>query len=120
MQYTIGGTEYIATDNSNGVITGLGISSGSINYTTGELHISFGTPIDNCTTVFLSYFYTQTLLPDNNTLIFATYKLNTPINVTELGILNSVGQMVLYSTFPPMQFDSIRNHIGAAFHVIKP
>ncbi len=120
LQYTIASTVYKATDNGAGVVTGTGISSGTINYATGELVIHFSSPIDTSSVIFLSYTYRLTQLPDNNTLIFATYKLAKIVNVTEMGILNTAGQMVAYSTFPPMQFDSIRNHIGGAFHIIKP
>jgi hypothetical protein len=43
--YTIGTTEYEATDNGDGAITGTGITSGSIVYTTGVVEITFSSPL---------------------------------------------------------------------------
>ena len=53
--YTIGGTDYTATDDGNGNITGTDISSGSIDYDTGSWSITFSTAPDNSTNITADY-----------------------------------------------------------------
>lgn len=54
LSYTIGSTSYEATDDGAGAITGTGISSATINYTTGALAITFSTAPDAYTAVDVS------------------------------------------------------------------
>ena len=51
--YTVGSTEYEGTDDGAGVITGTGLT-GTIDYTTGAIALTFATEPDNNTTIDLA------------------------------------------------------------------
>jgi hypothetical protein len=51
----IGGVAAIAVDNSNGGFTGASVTSGTINYTTGAISITWSTVPDNLASVLLTY-----------------------------------------------------------------
>ncbi len=53
--YTIAGTNYTANDDGNGNITGTNISSGSIDYNTGSISITFSTAPDNGSNITVDY-----------------------------------------------------------------
>ena len=55
LKYTISGTQYTAQDDGNGNITGEHITSGSINYETGERSVEFDTDPDNGTDIIDEY-----------------------------------------------------------------
>jgi len=54
ISYTIGGTAYTATDNGLGTITGTDLS-GTINYTTGEVSLTFTVAPDAATDITADY-----------------------------------------------------------------
>lgn len=54
ISYTIGGTAYTATDNGKGTISGTNCS-GTINYDTGEVSLTFTTAPDNGTNINANY-----------------------------------------------------------------
>ncbi|MCH8837259.1 MAG: phage tail sheath subtilisin-like domain-containing protein [Candidatus Marinimicrobia bacterium] len=54
VSFTRGGTPITATDDGAGAITGTGVT-GTIDYTTGAISLTFGTAIDNDTNVFTDY-----------------------------------------------------------------
>lgn len=56
--YTIGGVSYSATDDGNGNITGTNLT-GTIDYASGALDLSFSTPPDAGTNVTVSYTYAK-------------------------------------------------------------
>jgi len=53
ISYTVGSTDYEGTDDGAGVITGTGLT-GTINYTTGAIALTFTTAPDNNTTIDLA------------------------------------------------------------------
>jgi len=55
ISYTVGGNIYTATDDENGNITGTEITSGSINYSTGDISLVFTTAPDNGSTIQVQY-----------------------------------------------------------------
>jgi len=55
VHYTIGGTDYEGQDDGNGNITGTHISSGSIDYETGDISLTFDTAPDNGTAITCDY-----------------------------------------------------------------
>jgi hypothetical protein len=56
--YTITGVQYTANDaNADGILTGTGLSSGSVNLTTGVVHLTFSTAPDNTTNITMDYRY---------------------------------------------------------------
>lgn len=57
LTYVISGTTFTATDNGSGTISGSGISSGTINYDTGEIAVTFSGSPANPSTVTITYRY---------------------------------------------------------------
>jgi len=55
IQYTIGTSVYDAYDDGSGNISGANISSGSVNYSTGVVDITFSTAPDNGSTIPVAY-----------------------------------------------------------------
>lgn len=55
VEYTIGGVSYTSHDDGNGNISGAYISSGSINYQSGDISITFSTAPDNGTNIRVRY-----------------------------------------------------------------
>lgn len=53
--YTLGGSAKIATTNAAGVVTGVGISSGSVNQATGAYALTYATAPDNGTAITSSF-----------------------------------------------------------------
>jgi hypothetical protein len=53
--YIIGGTTYNAVDDGAGVITGTHITTGSVDYLSGDINITFDTAIDNGADVVCDY-----------------------------------------------------------------
>lgn len=62
VNYRIAGVNYTATDDGAGNITGTNISSGTVNYTTGNISITFSSPPDNGSTVTVNYRAYTTIL----------------------------------------------------------
>jgi len=55
LTYTVGGTKYQTTDDGNGAFSQTGVLSGTINYTTGEISLTFTTAPDTDTYINLTY-----------------------------------------------------------------
>jgi len=62
---TVSGATVTANDNGSGTLTGTGISSGTVNYNTGALSITFSTAPDNTTTVLGQIQYSSEIGQDN-------------------------------------------------------
>ena len=56
VNYTIGGEVYVANDDGKGNIAGDYISSGTVNYDTGEISIEFSSPPDDGTEIAAGYY----------------------------------------------------------------
>lgn len=59
--YTISGNEYEAVDNGSGVITGTGITAGSINYGNGAISITFASAPDDGAKIWSNYSYNSAI-----------------------------------------------------------
>ncbi|RLE64909.1 MAG: hypothetical protein DRJ47_06440 [Thermoprotei archaeon] len=57
IHYTIGGVSYTATDDGSGSISGSHISSGSVDYSSGTVDITFDTAPDADTNITIDYSY---------------------------------------------------------------
>ena len=111
LYYTIADTSYVAMDNGSGSVIGTGISSGLLDYTTGQLDITFTQPTQSgyYTTCQYSYKTTLTLNPDTP-YVFAEYKVNDDLDITEFCIEDEENKALAYVTFPPINFYSIYNY----------
>jgi hypothetical protein len=112
--YTISGTSYIAHDDGFGSIVGTGITSGSINYISGEISIEFSGYTDTGTQVISQFQYR--VLPDitSGTNFVIECKTYDKLEVTELAIEDVNKNVLLYATFPPIEFEGMYNHIASA------
>lgn len=71
VSYTVGSTAYTASDSTtNGVISGTGCS-GTVNYNTGKIALSFDTAPDNSTNITVAYSYNKVAVGDRNDQLFA-------------------------------------------------
>lgn len=93
--YTIGSVLYTANGNNAGVITGTNISSGSINYSTGVLSLTFSTAPDNATPITLATWYSYQP-------IGTTYG---PSIAQFTDFWHRMGQALPNSTYPKINFD---------------
>lgn len=114
--YTISGTSYTAVDDGLENIIGTGIVSGSINYDTGVVDITFSATASN---IELLYRYTFESIPDNATDIIVDYKTTSDLNITEAGLFDEDDNLLCYANFPPAQLGSDEYHLGIQFLIKK-
>lgn len=117
LYYYFGSTLYEATDDGIGNITGTNINSGTINYTTGELNVTFSSGTDAGQEVYCKYNYRVFSIPDNLADIKVKYRTNENIEITEVGIENNSGDLVAYGTFPPIKFSGPNDHLSIQFAI---
>jgi hypothetical protein len=119
IKYIISGTTYTASDNGSGTIVGTSVT-GTINYTTGEVTLTFTLAPANSTNIVITYSYNKTTIPDNGTTIDVEYYfLKNSIEITEAGITDSGGKLLAYATFPPLKFKNYTNHLNMFFMIDK-
>jgi len=115
--YFISSTQYSATTDIFGTITGIGITSGSIT-STGLISIIFTTVID-ATDVTVDYTYRQYSIPDSLTPIYISYRTEEQISITEIGIKNYSDELVAYATIPPIYAPNSYFHLGLELFIQK-
>ena len=69
VSFVIGGTTIVVSDNGSGGITGTNIVSGSVDYVTGAISITFDTAIDDTENILVDYIYT-----DNDNKVIELFK----------------------------------------------
>lgn len=112
---TISSTVFTVSDDGAGNLTEAGVASGTVNYLTGEVDITFTGPPDSGTTVDAAYDYTTTTIPNNSSLINAKYRTEGNIPITEAGLFNANGDLVAYATFPSIALGDHEGHIAIQF-----
>jgi hypothetical protein len=65
ISYTVGAVNYTATDDGEGALTGTELTSGTVDYTTGAIALTFNTEPDDGSAINVSYTYTDA----NNSVI---------------------------------------------------
>ena len=116
---TISNVIYEAHDDGSGNITLAGIvSSGTINYSTGDISITFTTAPDSSTNVYARYTYTDYSYLNSSYDVVARYETSENLPITEAGLYDQTGQLVAYGTFPPIIAGDTQNHISVQF-IIK-
>jgi hypothetical protein len=115
--YFISSTQYTATTDIYGTISGTGISSGYIT-ATGLISITFTTVID-ASNVTANYTYRQYSIPDSGTSIYISYRTEEQVSITEIGIKNYSGQLIAYATVPPIYAPNSIFHLGLEFFIQK-
>lgn len=111
---------YIAKDDGLGNITGEGIVSGTINYSTGELTLEFSSNLRLDSSLTIIYSYPLEITPDTNSEIRANYYCTGQIlDITEAGFYNQNEELVAYCTFPPIEFHTNRVGLNLGIAVDK-
>lgn len=118
LYYKISGTNYIATDNGGGLISGTGISSGNIDYNLGTFNVIFSQKTTDNESILCAYDYKNQTIINDGSIFTLTYKINTKIAITELGLGNKE-HLFTYATFPPIEFDNALQNINSTFFIKK-
>jgi len=111
--YTIGGKQLIATDDGNGNIVGDHIISGTINYSTSVIDITFDVQTDVGITINANYKYNS--IGDE----LKQGESFTTTQITEAGLFNDSGELVAYATFPPVEYNDNKYHISFQFVIYE-
>jgi hypothetical protein len=98
------GLTYEGIDNGIGSIIGTNISSGTINYSTGAVSITFTNATDIDTPLRYSYTNRLTDILGNLKEVKAEYQTVDDLELTECGYENSLGKLVQYTSFPKCKF----------------
>ena len=118
LSFKIDGEKVEAVDDGQGGVTG-GHFTGLINYQTGHLEGDFYDDKYPDSDVLADYIYfTELDILDDSEAVFK-YKVTDSVNITEIGLENKNHEILAYMTFPPVQFNSIDNHISAMFAIRK-
>jgi len=113
--YNITTTSYVAMDNGSGTIIGTGISSGTIDYTTGELNVTFTQTTQSGYPITCQYDYKTVLAISNSKpYVEAEYKVYDDIDITEVAFENSDKVALTYASFPPINSYSMYNYMSFA------
>lgn len=115
--YSISGTSYIAQDDTAGNIVGTGISSGTIDYTSGVINITFTDTTDG--EVFTRYQYKKSAVFNDNDILTMEYYSSIPLDITEVALEDENKNVLVYATFPKLEFNTIENHFSPSFFIRK-
>lgn len=115
--YEINGTSYIAQDDTAGNIVGTGITTGTIDYITGVVNITFVEETDG--EVSCRYQYKKTAVFNNADIIMIEYYSEDTLEVTEIALENEDKEVLVYATFPPIEFNTIENYLSSSFFIRK-
>jgi len=119
LHYIVSGTSYSITDDGAGnFIHAPTITSGTIVYATGEVNVTFVNPTEvDPAEIYLVYDYKNESTPTLDFDVTVEYKLLNNLEITEVGILNDEGKVLLYANIPKAEYDSVINHTGFQFFV---
>jgi hypothetical protein len=101
-----------------GAITGSNITSGTLDFTTGAIAVTFTNPIAT-SPVLMDYTYRNTPEINNLTKIIVDYKTENKLYPTEVGLEDENKQTLVYATFPKIQLPTYENHVSANFWIRK-
>lgn len=115
-QYIINSTTYIAKADSFGDIVGTGCV-GTVDVDTGEIHLEFSGIPEHLNIRFKTR---KTTHPKINEPIKASFFSNKrDFYIQEVGLRNSDDELIAYSCFPRISFDSFRNYLSFGFLIKK-
>lgn len=112
---------YSVTDDGKGHFNySPAIVASEIDYETGEIQIRFTQELTEESSIENKYSYPVSWIPSNQDILYASYffVLNL-IEITEVGFFNNSGDLLMYATFPPLQFSSTEFHCNFTILVNK-
>ena len=112
---------YSVTDDGEGHFNSSpAIVASEINYETGEIQIRFTQELTEESSIENKYSYPVSWIPSSQDILYASYffVLNS-IEITEVGFFNNSGDLLMYATFPPLQFSSTEFHCNFTILVNK-
>jgi hypothetical protein len=116
VRYIISDTTYVAKSDYNGDIVGTGCV-GTVNVVAGEIHLEF---LDIPESLNLRFKTRKTTYPKINEPIKASFFSNkSDFYIQEVGLKNSNDELIAYSCFPRIGFDSFRNYLSFGFLIKK-
>lgn len=119
IKYIQSGTMYVAEDDGVGNISGTNCS-GTVNYTTGEVSVTFVQAPPTETDITMNFSYRKIMPPDNGTNVVAEYYfIKGNVDITEACVKDSNDNLIAYATFPRIRFDDFRNHLNMNFILKK-
>ena len=107
--------KYTATVDEGGGVSGTNILAGNFNYTTNLLYVLFREKVKS--DVVISYEYYDVLDFDYNEPLSMDYKIEKPVDITEIGLEDENHELMAYMTFPRIRFNDIYNNISALFSI---
>ena len=112
---------YSVTDDGEGHFNSSpAIVASEIDYETGEIQIRFTQELTEESSIDNKYSYPVSWIPSSQDILYASYffVLNS-IEITEVGFFNNSGDLLMYATFPPLQFSSTEFHCNFTILVNK-
>ena len=119
IKYILAGTLFVAIDtpidSSTGTISGTACT-GTINYITGLVELTFTQAPPLHTNITYEYQYQKVTTPDDGSEIIAEYYFTSEsVEITETGLFDAEKNLLAYATFPPVKFKDYKNHLNFAF-----
>lgn len=107
--------KYTATVDESGGVSGTNILTGNFSYATNLLYVLFREKVKS--DVVISYEYYDVLDFDYNEPLSMDYKIEKPVDITEIGLEDENHELMAYMTFPRIRFNDIYNNISALFSI---
>lgn len=111
LHYSYNGDLYVVTDDGAGNIVGANISSGSINYTTGDISVTFTNPNDDVP-IYVNYSATKTTFIPTGAEVRYEYRTNQVLGINEIGFEDENNNLVAYMSFPDIESEDWYDHVS--------
>ena len=108
--------KFTATINANGSVSGINIASGSFDYTTNVLSVTFVNKVSSEIVISFEYYYTLDI--DASKSLMLNYKIE-KAKINEIGLEDENHELLAYMTFPDIEFHDIYNNVSAMFAINK-
>lgn len=122
IQYFVTGdtNAVIATDDGSGnMVLSDDTNVGTVDYATGVVSLDLGSDTFLSTyTPLATYTYRLSSLPLSGEEVLVHYNTTTNLDITEVGIEDFNHNLMIYGTFPAVNFGSSDNHLGVQFGII--
>jgi hypothetical protein len=114
---------YTANDDGNGNFIHFLIHSGTVNYATKEVDVTFDVPLVSASVKPFNCRYSFPVdftLPAGTELFASYFFTQQSIYITEAGFRGKDGELLSYATFPPVELNSDTYHLNFMVLVKKP